>query len=492
MWTRSIVFVMVGVAALGVAPLPAQEKKEVPADLVTHKVTFQDLQLKIVERGSLESADPGDLKCEVKVQPPVTPTIKWVIDEGSKVKKGDLLLEIDDTSVKERAAARKSDLDKANAALEAVEQEFKLKSQHNQIAVKSAESALELARLELKKFDEGDAEVMRKEVKSRLAGAEADVALWRARVAEAEQQLKDGKTTEEMVKAKRLKQEATAAVVDKIKAEADVLEKHTLPGHRKQLAAQVDIAQARLELEREQGNVLAKASKAATQVARADREKCEALYKDELEQIKSCKLYAPRDGVVVYFVPERNPRGGSPIVAQGEPVQYGQKLLSVPDLSHMLVNVRVPEAVVSKVKAGQPVVVQVDAFPGRQLKAHVKSVASVAEQQNGKSPDVKVYQTNVVFDDDVKELNLKPGLSAAVTIFTDSKVERVLTVPARAVLLPKEKEKKSRCLVATTRGAEERAIVVGISDGTMVEVKSGLNEGEEVILNWRSLVPDKK
>ena len=70
------------------------------------------------------------------------------------------------------------------------------------------------------------------------------------------------------------------------------------------------------------------------------------------------------------------------------------------------------------IDGGQPALVRVDAFPARVLKAHVKSVATVASQQDWLSADVKVYQTMISIDESLD--GLKPGMSAEVTIFTDA------------------------------------------------------------------------
>src|SRR5579871_5975008 len=74
------------------------------------------------------------------------------------------------------------------------------------------------------------------------------------------------------------------------------------------------------------------------------------LYDELKDQVKECKIYAPGPGIVVYSVPEQTRMGSGAtqsIIAQGEPVQYGQKMMSIPDLSHMLVNVRIHEAFIN-------------------------------------------------------------------------------------------------------------------------------------------------
>ncbi|MFL5340134.1 MAG: efflux RND transporter periplasmic adaptor subunit, partial [Gemmataceae bacterium] len=200
-------------------------------------------------------------------------------------------------------------------------------------------------------------------------------------------------------------------------------------------------------------------------------------------------------GIVVYAVPEQTRMGSGAtqsIIAQGEPVQYGQKMLSIPDLSHMLVNVRIHEAFINNMRDGLPSTVRVDAASSKLLKAHVKSVANVASPQDWMSPDVKVYQAYVQIDESVQELKLKPGLSAVCTIFTETRAEHVLAVPVQSVVSPLEKGGKPRCYVQTAHGPEARDVELGMTDEKSVEIKSGLSEGDEVVLNPRVLVDAKE
>src|SRR5262245_17544575 len=79
-------------------------------DLVTHRVGYENLQLTITERGALEAADNRDVYCRVKArsqQSTVATTIKWVIDDGSLVKPGQLLVELDDSGLGEQQKNQK-------------------------------------------------------------------------------------------------------------------------------------------------------------------------------------------------------------------------------------------------------------------------------------------------------------------------------------------------------------------------------------------------
>ena len=74
--------------------------------------------------------------------------------------------------------------------------------------------------------------------------------------------------------------------------------------------------------------------------------------RDIEREIDKCYLRAPEPGMVVYYVEERARWSSTPtMIAQGESVKEGQKLMSIPNLHKMQVNARVHEAMVSHVSA---------------------------------------------------------------------------------------------------------------------------------------------
>lgn len=230
--------------------------------------------------------------------------------------------------------------------------------------------------------------------------------------------------------------------------------------------------------------------------------------KEILGEITKCIVMAPQDGLVVYYVPEQVRGGGGSqqsIVAQGEPVREGQKMMQIPDLSHMLVNVRVPEAMVSYLRSEedpkdkstwQYAQVKIDAFSSKVLQGHIKLVDTVASQQDWFASDVKVYKTIISIDTPFE--GLKPGMSAEVTIFANESETPVLVVPVQAVLGTISMGADRKCFVVGADGQPElREIVVGMCNERVVEVKpwdkaarTGLKDGEKVVLNPRPLLND--
>jgi multidrug efflux pump subunit AcrA (membrane-fusion protein) len=321
-------------------------------------------------------------------------------------------------------------------------------------------------------------------------------------------------------------------------------------GTKKQMVTTKEgaIAEAQRAIERVKNQAAAKIAQAeaARKAAHSVYEQEQGRYQDLESEIKKCILTAPQSGMVVYFIPEQTRFGGGAqqsTIAQGEPVKEGQKLMRIPDLNKMLVDTRVHEALVSRVRGekwqrtgfsdavqaavgttphpfghlmntlafasirsdfsenfkeqeqtkmtdGQPATIRVDAFPDRILRGHVKSVATVASQQDFMSADVKVYQTKVAIDEQVE--GLKPGMSAVVTILTDSRREHVLAIPVQAIVGTVEMGRSRQCFVVTPTGPEEREIVVGLSNEKMAEVKSGLNDGDQVVLNPRTLLAERE
>src|SRR5262245_41437129 len=80
-----------------------QRSTQQRTDLLYHTVRYEPLKLTVVERGQLESADNRDVICRVRAGTKATSlTIKWVIDDGTLVRHGQLLVELDDSALQDQ------------------------------------------------------------------------------------------------------------------------------------------------------------------------------------------------------------------------------------------------------------------------------------------------------------------------------------------------------------------------------------------------------
>jgi HlyD family secretion protein len=165
----------------------------------------------------------------------------------------------------------------------------------------------------------------------------------------------------------------------------------------------------------------------------------------------------------------------------------GTILMTIADLSVMEVEVEVDETDVIGVKIGHRAEVRVDALPDQTIMGEVTEIGSSALQKattSQESKDFKVIITLVA-----PPQSLKPGLSASADIITAEKKE-VLAVPISALVLREKKDEENK----NTDEQEEGVYVVessrvkfipvekGIMGEMMIEIISGLEEGQEIVV----------
>jgi Ca2+-binding EF-hand superfamily protein len=149
----------------------------------------------------------------------------------------------------------------------------------------------------------------------------------------------------------------------------------------------------------------------------------------------------------------------------------------------MQVKVAVHESKVESVRRGMRARIRVQ---DRELQGTVTSIANQPESSSWSSANVKEYATIVRIDGEATEL--KPGMTAEVEILVDHKKD-VLSVPVQAVV---EQGGKFYCWVRTPGDPERRAVVIGATNDKFIEIKDGLLEGDEVLLNPRALVSEAR
>jgi multidrug efflux pump subunit AcrA (membrane-fusion protein) len=143
----------------------------------------------------------------------------------------------------------------------------------------------------------------------------------------------------------------------------------------------------------------------------------------------------------------------------------------------MKVEIKVHETWIDKIEPGQKAEIVIAAFPDQVFTGEVLKKAPLADQTNFWDSDVKVYVTDVSIDG--THDFIKTGMTGKATIMID-KLEDVLHVPIQSVVTV---DKKKMCYVKTSKGTEEREVETGLFNDDFVEIKSGLVEGEEVLLN---------
>jgi multidrug resistance efflux pump len=211
--------------------------------------------------------------------------------------------------------------------------------------------------------------------------------------------------------------------------------------------------------------------------------------KELYEQLDKCTIAAQRRGLVVYGGSREDMfyYGGEERIREGASVRERQAIITIPDMSKMSVKVKIHESYIKKVKKGQKARITVDAFPDKVLDGEVTQVGVLPDSQNmWMNPDLKVYLTTVTIDGTNDWL--KPGMSAKVEIFVN-RLSDCIYVPVQAV---SSAENRQVCFLANGRKPERRVVEVGEFNDEFIEIKSGLKEGERVLLRAAETQPTEK
>jgi HlyD family secretion protein len=226
-------------------------------------------------------------------------------------------------------------------------------------------------------------------------------------------------------------------------------------------------------------------ARAEVQAIRHQIQQAEASLKSTLDSLSKTYYNSPIDGIITSLRVEEGE-----VAVIGTMNNPGTVLMTIADLSEMEVEVEVDETDVVGVKIGQPADVKVDALPDQVLRGTVTEIGSSAiDKLTTTQQESRDFQVTVTLSDPPN--TLKPGLSASADIITAEK-KGVLAVPISALVIrekPREgasgqgkPEEEEGVYVVESGRAKFYPVGKGIIGGLLIEVSSGLKEGQEVIV----------
>jgi HlyD family secretion protein len=382
-------------------------------------------QTTTVDRGTVRSTISATGNCNavvtVQVGSQVSGNIKALYaDFNTKVKKGQLVAEIDPQVFQAR-------VDQANATLE-----------NSRAAVVSARAGVEKANADI-----ASARATAANQKAAIAKAQAVVNDAQIKFQTQQALFRDGIAAKQDLDTAQSTYDQAAAELEAAKAQLDAA------NHQVQSAqAQYHVAQTQLASSEAQ----VKQAQAALQQAQLD--------------LDHTKITAPVDGTVI----ARNMDVGQTVAASFQAPTIFQ---IAQDLTKMQVDTNVDEADVGQVKLGQPVTFTVDAYPTSPFHGSVSQIRQAPiNVQNVITYDVVVAVAN-------PDLKLLPGMTANVKILTDQ-VSDVLKIPNAALRYrPADLKPDNRVRAAGKRQDTGATVWIVGEDGTQqpVKVKLGITDG---------------
>jgi multidrug resistance efflux pump len=504
--------------------------------LITHTVRPDRLQISVREPGTLAAAVSTDVFCRVKSRSRTSSmptTFTWIIEEGTPVQRGDIIARLDSTGLEEDVRDLRILVFKARADWLQAEENCKIVRSQNEGDTQSAAVAAQLADLDLAEYRFGDYEQTRKDIEGRISTASADAEMWSNRAAWSARMQRKGFTSQVQAEGEQNRLEGAQIALDNVREEERVLA-YTVERTLTDLRARCDEAHRALTRVRFQAKAREVQAEADRLAKRRIHLRREQRIREIQHQVDFCTIRAPSDGIVVYDTPEqsRYKLGAQQgIIAIGEPVREGQRIMQIPNLDRTIVNTRIHETMLAHFRGeergaasvsaahgagvsqllpnlldhsaigavrgstqraeesnpypGDQVLIQVHALPDQFLHGHIKRIATLPSYREWLLTDAKVYPTVVAVDEAWP--GLKPGMMADVTILSGQPLENVLAVPTEAMTIPPKAGEKSKLYVLTPNGPEEREVTVGLASDSLVQVKNGVEDGEEVVLNPESL-----
>lgn len=459
------------------------------------------------------------------------------VEEGSEVRRGDLIALIDPRDTRNSLLQAQSDLSSATARVSQAQTNAELEARQSENSVRDAELRVRQAEIALSRAREENraqpelTEASVRNAEASLAAAqeglsrltsvefpqrrrEAETSLERTTVDEATaraefdrqtallergfvarssveqaQRAYESARTSRAVAAQRMETLEAGFATERREQEARVRQAEAALRSARANTNQVVIAeqnlrdaqraleQSRVSLRAAEDNRLqVRSRRLDVDTARASAVRSRVAVENSQLQLGFTRVEAPRDGVVtVKYLEEGTivPPGTS-LFAQGT------SIVQLADVSQMFVECLVDEADIASVREGQDVRIVVEAYPGERFRGVVRKVFPAATSNNNLVTvrvRVEIMDVNKL---DRKRTPLRPAMNATCE-FVQFVVPEALILPQPAL---KEEGGETFVLVkgSDPQRPERRAVKVGRRGNEGIEVLEGLKEGEEVVV----------
>ncbi len=234
---------------------------------------------------------------------------------------------------------------------------------------------------------------------------------------------------------------------------------------------QIDLEKGERAFSQAEKNYILRYEKAVANMneVNAEFDKAQRQLDQMQEVLKKFTVIAPKAGMVIY----RRNWDGSKMGIGATISAWDPIVAELPDLSKMISKTYVNEIDISKVKAGQPVDIGIDAFPDKKFTGVVTEVANIGEQLQGSN--AKVFEVKIL----VNEFDsiLRPSMTTKNTILTAT-IDSVLYIPLESIF-----NNDSITFVFKKDGSlVKQQVILGQSNYDEIIVKEGLSLEDEILL----------
>lgn len=438
-----------------------------------YQVKRGDFTVSVIEPGTLSAVSEVVIRNEVEG----VARIISIVPEGKMVKKGELLVELDSSAAEDQVNQQQINFEKAKFGVQQAEAQLEIMRSATNSDYLAALLKVKFAKIDRDKYLQGQQIVDLIEASNKVVQVQAQLEFNKDTYRNSTNLAAKGYETKNKVDGDRLtllnSQNAQIVATNGVW----MLEKFDIPKQKEKFDS--DVLQAEQELERVVNQNIRKMAQYEADLV--TQKNTLVLSEQKLERdrknLMATKIYAPQDGLVVYQVSE-NRFSSESLIEGGATVRNRQELIKLPDLSRMKVVVKVHESHVNMVQRGLAAFVVLDSAPDQRYAGYVEKVAPLPDTQSRwGNPNLKVYNTEVYISDEMPDV--KPGASTKVEIVITN-LANTISVPIQAVTTLKGKQV---VYVLNGRKQEPRPVEVGMFNTKTIQILSGLEEGERVLLS---------
>jgi len=444
------------------------------SSIVTFKVKRGPLRISVTESGTIKAREQMILKNEVEGRT----SILTLIPEGTRVKKGDLLVELDSSKLLDKKIDQEIRVQNTEASYISGQENLAVVENQSQSDIDLAELTFDFAKQDLAQYLEGEYPKKIKKAQAQITLAEEELSRAKEKLSWSKKLFGEKYISQTELQVDELSKMKRALDLELAQSDLDLLENYTYQRELKQL--QSDVKQAEMALERTRRKATADVKQAEANLKAKESEynrQADKLKKIE-EQIVKTKIYAPAEGLVIYATSAQRGfwRNSEPL-DEGQDVRERQELIYLPIGTSVKAEVDIHESSLKKVRVELPTIITVDALPRKSFIGKVVHIAPLPDAQSvWMNPELKVYNTEIYLDGN--DGDLRTGMSCKAEIIIEQ-YDDAIYVPIQAVLRIKG---ETTVFVLTGGDYEPRKVVIGLDNNRMVRIVSGLDEGEVVLL----------
>lgn len=432
------------------------------------------LTISVTESGTIKAREQEVIKSRVEGQT----TILFLVPEGSRVKEGDLLVELDTSNLQDRLVEQEIQVKNSETSF--------IRARENlEVVKKQAESDIALATRDhrfaeedLKQYVEGEFPKLLKEANSRITLEKEELENSEEKYEWSKQLFTEKYISESELEADRLARNRSELDHDLAVANRDLLKDYTYKRKVDELESNIEETQRAFERVKLSANSDVIQAQADLDNRKAELDRQHAKQAKLEDQIKKAKIVSPGSGMVVYATSSRASwRGNDEPLDEGQTVRERQELIHLPTTDAMKVELKVHESNLKKIELGLAVQVRVDAIPGKVYVGRISKIAPLPDAQSmWMNPDLKVYRTEVQLDS--ADEALRTGMSCQCEVLIEH-YDEAIYVPVQAVVRP-----NGDPVVYVSEGESfaPRSVKIGKDNNRVVVIEEGLKAGEVVSL----------